>query len=126
MQAIQEADTLVALKLALRSFSEERQWQTFHTPKNLAMALSVEVSEIVELFQWLTTEQSQQLTDDQTEQLADEIGDVLIYLTMLADRFGLDPLASAWQKMKKNQQKYPADQAKGSALKYTHYTPKSE
>ena len=97
------------LSQALLHFSKERQWQTFHTPKNLAMALSVEAAEIVELFQWLTPEQSQNLTIEQNSALRDEIGDVLIYLIMLANRFDIDPLAAAWQKIEKNRIKYPLE-----------------
>ena len=112
---------MAALAQALRAFSQERNWQAFHTPKNLVMALNVEVAEIVELFQWLTPEQSLDLTMQQRLALTDEIGDVLIYLTMLASQFDVDPLAAAWQKMAKNRSKYPADLVYGKALKYDEY-----
>ena len=82
------------------------------------MALSVETAEIVEIFQWLTQEQSFNLDESGREHLAEEIGDVMIYLTNLADKFGIDPLEAAHAKMIKNAQKYPVDKAKGLARKY--------
>ena len=105
----------------LREFVREREWQQFHTPKNLAMALSVEVSEIVEIFQWLTGEESQSLPPDRLDQLRDEIGDVQIYLASLADRLGIDPLEAARQKLDKNRLRYPAQKVRGKALKYSAY-----
>lgn len=102
----------------LRDFAAERDWQQFHSPKNLAMALSVEAAEIVEIFQWLTQEQSFNLDETRQEHLAEEIGDVLIYLTNLADKFGIDPLAAAHAKMIKNAEKYPVAKARGLARKY--------
>ena len=86
------------LKHNLRKFAEDRDWDQFHSPKNLAMALSVEVSEIVETFQWLTEEESYNLTGDRLENIKNEIGDVLIYLVRLSDKLGIDPLAAANEK----------------------------
>lgn len=104
-----------ALTKELRAFAEAREWGRFHTPKNLAMALSVEAAEIVQLFQWLTPEQSAALTGDQKQALSEEIGDVQIYLAMLADKTGIDPLEAAREKLKKNARKYPAEKARGRA-----------
>lgn len=101
-------NSLTGLRDRLRHFAQERDWSQFHTPKNLSVGVAVEAAEIMELFQWLTPEQSDRLDPAQRQALADEIGDVLIYLVMLADRTGLDPLACADQKMAKNRQKYPA------------------
>ena len=101
----------------LREFACERDWEQFHSPKNLAMALSVEAAEIVEHFQWLTQEESLKLSADKLDEVRDEIGDVLIYLTRLADRLGIDLLQAAMQKMEKNREKYPADAVRGSAVK---------
>lgn len=98
---------LDALKQRLRLFAAERQWQSYHTPKNLAMALSVEVAELVEQFQWLTPEQSLTLTHEQHEAVRHEIADVLIYLTQLADLLDIDLLAAASAKMEINARKYP-------------------
>ena len=98
---------LDALKQRLRLFAAERRWQPYHTPKNLAMALSVEVAELVEQFQWLTPEQSLSLTNEQHEAVRHEIADVLIYLTQLADLLDIDLLAAASAKMEINARKYP-------------------
>jgi NTP pyrophosphatase (non-canonical NTP hydrolase) len=105
----------------LREFAKERDWDQFHSPKNLAMALSVEVAEIVEIFQWLTQDQSRNLELDKLEKAKEEIADVLIFLTGLADKLGIDPLEAAMEKIKKNNEKYPADIVKGKAHKYTEY-----
>lgn len=105
----------------LRLFAEERDWEQFHSPKNLAMALSVEVAEIVEHFQWLTEEESRGLGEDKRAALADEIGDVMIYLANLSDKLGIDPLRAAREKLEKNEKKYPARLVKGKSQKYTEY-----
>ena len=109
------------LRDAIRAFIEERDWEQFHSPKNLAMALSVEVSEVVEHFQWLTEEQSKNLPPEKLAELRQEIGDVMIYLIELADKLGIDPVEAAKAKVEINGQKYPADLVKGKASKYTEY-----
>jgi dCTP diphosphatase len=109
------------LKQRLRAFARKRDWEQFHSPKNLAMALSVEVAEIVELFQWLTEEASKALSADKRAELEEEIGDVMIYLVNLADKFDIDPLGAALKKLEKNEKKYPAQTVKGKSLKYTEY-----
>ncbi len=91
----------------ISAFIEDRNWSQFHTPKNLAMALSVETSEILEIFQWLTAEESLKLKGRQLVHLEEEIGDVMIYLSTLAASLGLDPLTAAHKKLKKNADKYP-------------------
>jgi len=103
----------------IRAFAQNRDWDQFHSPKNLAMALSVEVAEVVEHFQWLTQEESQQLDADKMNKLREEIGDVMIYLARLADRLGIDPVQAAEEKMRINEKKYPVEKAKGLATKYT-------
>jgi NTP pyrophosphatase (non-canonical NTP hydrolase) len=105
----------------LREFARERDWEQFHSPKNLAMALSVEVAEIVEIFQWLTQEESKNLRPDKLKKMKEEIGDVMIFLTNLADKLGIDPLKAAKEKIQINQKKYPASVVKGKANKYTEY-----
>jgi NTP pyrophosphatase (non-canonical NTP hydrolase) len=107
-----------ALQKEIEKFVDERDWAQFHSPKNLAMALSVEVAEIVEIFQWLTAFESRHLTEDKRGELIDEIGDVLIYLTGLASKFGIDPVEAAHIKLGRNRLKYPAARVKGKALKY--------
>jgi dCTP diphosphatase len=109
------------LREAIGTFIEERDWEQFHSPKNLAMALSVEVSEIVEHFQWLTEEQSRNLPPEKLAEVSQEIGDVMIYLTELAEKLGIDPVEAARAKLEINGQKYPAELAKGKASKYTEY-----
>ncbi len=94
------------LKNALRAFADEREWQRYHTPKNLAMALSVETAELTEIFQWMEGDKSLEVDEATRSHIAEEVGDVMIYLTMLADKFGLDPLTCAREKMKLNAIKY--------------------
>ena len=109
------------LRDAITAFIEERDWEQFHSPKNLAMALSVEVAEVVEHFQWLTEEQSKNLPPEKLAEVRQEIGDVMIYLTELADKLGIDPVEAAKAKVEINGKKYPAALVKGKAAKYTEY-----
>ena len=105
----------------LRTFSSDRDWQQFQSPKNLVMALSVEVAELMEHFQWLTEEESRQLSPEQQQAVADEIADVQMYLVRLADELGVDILAATAAKRLNNEKKYPVEKVKGSAKKYTAY-----
>ena len=114
-------DTFEQLKAPLQAFADERDWDQFHSPKNLSMALSVEASELVECFQWLTEEQSKNLTPEQRQAVIDEMADVQVYLLRLATKLDVDMLQAVEQKMVKNAGKYPADLVKGSAKKYTEY-----
>ncbi len=110
-------DNLDTLRERIRAFARARAWERYHTPKNLVMALSVEMAELLEPFQWLTPEQSLQLSAEQHEAVRQEIADVLIYLTRLADILNIDPLKAAADKLAINAQKYPVDKAYGNALK---------
>ena len=101
------------LQAALRQFAQERGWGPFHTPKNLAAALSVEAAELLEHFQWLTGEQSRQLDDEQRQAVGHEIADVLLYLLQLSDKLGIDPLEAARRKMAINAVNYPVDSQRG-------------
>lgn len=112
------AATLVPLRDALRRFAAARDWQQFHTPKNLAMALSVETAELLEHFQWLSAEQSAHLDAATKQAVGEEIADVLLYLTRLADVLEIDPIAAARRKMVINGRKYPVRSSRGSARKY--------
>jgi dCTP diphosphatase len=105
-------------KLAL--FAEERNWDQFHTPKNLSMALAVEAAELLEIFQWLTDEQSKAIVDNETELalVRQEIADVFIYLTRLADKLGVDIEKAVLDKIAENERKYPVELAKDNATKY--------
>jgi dCTP diphosphatase len=105
----------------LRTFTKERDWGQFHSPKNLAMALSVEVGEILEHFQWLTEEESRSLSPKKLSLVREEIGDVLIYLVSLSDSLGIDPLEAAQDKLMVNEHRYPAERVTGQARKYTEY-----
>jgi NTP pyrophosphatase (non-canonical NTP hydrolase) len=104
------------LKDDIHTFVAERDWAQFHSPKNLAMALSVEISEIVEIFQWLSAEQSTDKNAVDLTHLEEEIGDVMIYLTMLSEKFSIDPITAAQKKMQRNMGRYPASQYKGKAI----------
>ena len=99
----------------LRKFADERDWEQFHSPKNLSMALAVEAGEILECFQWLTEEQSKNLDPEALIRVKEEIGDVQIYLARLADQLGFSPLEAAEEKLKQNKKKYPVEKAKGKA-----------
>jgi NTP pyrophosphatase (non-canonical NTP hydrolase) len=115
-------DNLDTLRQRIREFALARAWERYHTPKNLAMALTVEAAELLEPFQWLTAEQSQQLSAEQHEAVRQEIADVLIYLTRLADLLDIDLLQAASDKLAINARKYPADKAHGNALKYSNFS----
>lgn len=111
-------DELGALAESLRAFATAREWQVYHTPKNLSMALIVEAAELVEHFQWATAEESAALGPEQAAAVREEVADVLIYLVELADLLGIDLIAAARDKIAKNAQKYPVAKARGNALKY--------
>jgi len=115
-------ENLDTLKLRLREFADSRDWNQFHSPKNLCMALGVEVAEITEHFQWLTQEQSKNLPQEKLEEVATELADTLLYLVRLADKLDIDLLAAAFKKIELNNQKYPIDQSRGNAKKYTEFS----
>ena len=110
---------LDSLTQRLREFADARDWEQFHSPKNLTMALSVEVAEIVEHFQWLTEEQSNKLPEQTLDKVETELADTLLYLVRLADKLDIDLLDSARRKIEINEQKYPVEKARGNARKYT-------
>ena len=112
-------DALLPLTQALRTFAQEREWGPFHTPKNLACALSVEAAELLEHFQWLTDAQSQALTAEKKREVAAEAADVFLYLLQLCDKLNIDLMDAAQRKLLTNAEKYPVDKARGSAKKYT-------
>jgi len=114
-----KADSLAEIRDRLRRFAAERDWEQYHSPKNLSMALIAEAGELVEHFQWLTEEQSKSLPEAQKAKVKDEIADVFIYLVRLADKLDVDLFASACDKIARNAQKYPVEKARGSNKKYT-------
>ena len=110
-------DTLEDLRKRLREFARERDWEQFHSPKNLSMALIVEAAELVEHFQWLTQAQSKNLPEKTLREVEQEMADVFIYLNRMADLLGVDLLDAAHRKMELNAKKYPAHEVKGKADK---------
>jgi len=119
--AAANTEALEALQQRLREFARERDWDQFHSPKNLAMALIAESAELVEHFQWLTEAQSTQLPDEKLREVEQELADVFLYLLRLADKLNVDLLAAAAHKIDLNARKYPADKVRGSSKKYTEY-----
>lgn len=105
----------------LRTFAKARDWEQYHTPKNLVMAVAGEVGELVEIFQWLTEEESCRLRRRGKERtkVEDEMADVFVYILRLADILSIDLQSAVWKKLHKNQRKYPVKLAKGNAKKYT-------
>ena len=115
-----ESDLLI-LRDKLREFAEARDWDQFHSPKNLSMALMVEVAELMEHFQWLTEAQSADPTIADKQTVSEELADILLYLVRLSDKLGVDLQAAALHKIEKNAQKYPAERVRGSSKKYSDY-----
>ncbi len=112
-------DSFQELRDALRAFAAARDWDQFHTPKNLAVAVSVEAGELLECFQWASETKSAALPQDSLTKVEEEIADVLLYLIRLADKLGIDMVKAARRKMTLNAQKYPVRKAKGISKKYT-------
>jgi dCTP diphosphatase len=115
------SDALLSLRDALRQFAADRDWSQFHSPKNLAIALSVEAAELLEPFQWLKDGTAAELGPEGLAAVSEEMADVLLYLVMLADKLDVDLLAAARDKLEKNALKYPVEKSRGSARKYTEY-----
>jgi NTP pyrophosphatase (non-canonical NTP hydrolase) len=111
-------DSLRDLTQQLSQFAQERDWQQFHSPKNLASALVVEAGELLEHFQWLTEAQSRELPADKRAAVGKEIADVLLYLLQLASALGIDPVQAAHAKLAANAVRYPVDRARGTSRKH--------
>ncbi len=108
----------------LKEFAQERDWKKYHTPKNLACALSVEASELLEIFQWVSSKDGEYLSNScpaQKKKIEDEVSDIATYLIRICDILEIDLEAAMRRKFKENEEKYPADQVKGSARKYNEY-----
>ncbi len=114
-------DSLDALRERLKHFARERDWEQFHSPKNLSMALIVEAAELCEHFQWLTEQESMNLNAEKLAKVSEELADILIYLIRLADRLGIDLIKETYRKIEINELKYPVQKVKGRANKYTEY-----
>ena len=116
-----EQNDLEILRETVRQFAAERDWDQFHSPKNLSMALVVEAAELVEHFQWLTEKQSADLSPDKRIEVEAEMADILIYLIRLADKLNVNLVQAVECKIKDNESKYPSEKVRGSAKKYTDY-----
>jgi len=112
---------LQILRDELRAFAAAREWEQFHTPKNLSMALMVEAAELIEHFQWRSEHQSDNLPPEDLLAVGEELADVLLYLVRLSDRLDIDLFSAALQKLEKNAAKYPVEQSRGNAKKYTEF-----
>ena len=109
------------LQQKLTEFAKERDWEQFHSPKNIVMALNVEASELLEHFQWLTEEESSQLSEEKLQQVGTEIADVFLYLIRLSQLLNIDIMQASVDKMEENAHKYPAEKVRGSHKKYNEY-----
>lgn len=112
---------LLRLRAIVRTFVDERDWDQFHTPKNLASALAVEAAELLEHFQWLQSGRPDELGDARLKEVRHEMADVLVYLVRLADKLDVDLFAAVEEKMVLNRAKYPADRVRGDMRKYDEY-----
>lgn len=113
--------SITRLQAELRDFAAQREWEPFHTPKNLVMALANEAGELLEIFQWLTPEQSAAIMTQpaRAEHVCEEVADVFAYLLRLCDVLGIDLERAMADKIQKNARKYPVEQSRGNAVKYT-------
>lgn len=109
------------LRAEVRAFVEERDWAQFHSPRNLAMALSVEANELLELFLWSRDDGPQPAVAARVPKVADEAADVFLCLLNLCDRMDIDLEAALRDKLRRAREKYPADVVRGKALKYDEY-----
>lgn len=118
-----EGKDLTTIAKTLAAFAREREWEKCHSPKNLAMALSVESAELLDHFQWITENESRQLKPAKIIEIGEEAADVQIYLLILADKLGIDLIGAVEAKIEKNRSKYPPDEVRGSAARSRHAGP---
>ena len=121
MSASRPEDSLEGLRSRLARFAAERDWEQFHSPKNLSMALIAECAELVEHFQWMSDAQSRSLAPERLEAVRLELADILIFLVRCADRLDVDLIAAANDKIAINDARYPADRVRGSARRAAEY-----
>ena len=121
MSAESKIESLESLRDRLREFAREREWDQYHTPKNLSMALIAEAAELVEHFQWVQGDESHLLEDKTRQSVEEELADILIYLVRISDKLEVDLYEAVERKIAINEKKYPADKVRGSAKKYTEY-----
>lgn len=110
-------DRFNALRADLRAFVDERAWDAFHAPKDLALSLSIEAAELLEIFQWRDI-RAQDLRPEERARIGEELADVLMYAMLLADKAGIDLVDATREKLAQNAEKYPADKARGRSDKY--------
>ena len=115
------SDSIEQLDERLLRFARERDWEQFHSPKNLAMALAGEAGELLEHFQWLTEEQSENLSNEKKDAVSLELADIFIYLVRLSQRLDVDLMDAAWRKIAINEKRYPVEQVKGDARRAEEY-----
>ena len=113
--------TIHDLKERMATFVRERDWEQFHTPKNLSMSIAIEAAELMEHFQWLTVDQSKSLEEDALQDISEELADIVIYALSMSNFLKLDLADTILKKMEKNIRKYPKEQVRGKAHKYTYY-----
>jgi len=121
MKPSQTINSLESLRDRLRVFAKERDWDQYHTPKNLSMALIAEAAELIEHFQWVDGHQSHILAAKTRQSVEEELADILIYLVRISDKLEIDLYDSVERKIAINETKYPAEKVRGSAKKYTEY-----
>lgn len=121
MPAADATTTLAALREEMAAFVRERDWEQFHSPKNLSMSIAIEAAELMEHFQWLAPEESRRLAGELRNQVAEELSDIVLYALSLANAIDLDLSSAMRAKLEKNRLKYPAEQVRGKSHKYTHY-----
>jgi len=110
---------LQSLSTQINKFTQARDWEQFHNPKDLAIALGIEVSELQELMLWVSTEKSAERVNERMTEVENEVGDILIYLLRFCEVTGIDPIKAAQEKMKLNAEKYPVEKSRGNSKKYT-------
>lgn len=118
-ESSRDKNALGELRFRLRDFVAAREWEQFHSPKNLAIALTVEAGELLELFQWTTDRQPTKIVDGRLENVKNEIADIFLYLIRLADVLNVDLIEAANAKIELNAAKYPVEKSRGNASKYT-------
>ena len=119
-----ENTTLEELKSRTAKFIRERDWEQFHTPKNLSMSIAIEAAELMEHFQWMTEEQSTTLSPEELDEIGEEMADIVLYSLSLCNQLGLDLSESVMNKLAKNAEKYPREKVRGKSHKYTYYEDK--
>jgi len=112
---------LEELRIRISNFAKERDWDQFHSPKNLSMALIVEAGELVEHFQWIKQSESFALPAEKLKAVEEELADIFVYLVRIADQLGIDLISASHRKIESNAAKYPAEMVRGSSRKYTEY-----